>query len=171
MSASIEGSAWQADPGGAIGSFRTSAGSSTLAILGSRCICRSPLVPPAPGAADTVEGLQLVITRFTGPGTYMMSSGMTGDAGTIDGVVTRIVLVIEDPSPPRPEAFHSLSGGRIVVTGFDPFANRASGTFAFEAADSAGAIRHVRDGVFDVSLYNQPPPLRARNRLLPSLGP
>jgi len=170
VSATIDGSAWRADPGASSGSFGAGPGSSALAILGSRCIpCRPLLGTPAP---DTLEGLQLVITRFTGPGTYVMSPGTTADAAAAAGVVTRIVLgTDQSPPSPSPEVFRSLPGGRIVVNGFDPFAGRASGTFVFEAADSAGGIRHIRDGAFDVPLYDQPPPLRARIRPLPSVRP
>jgi hypothetical protein len=73
-----------------------------------------------------------------------------------------LVLSSEPAVPPLEPEQYFATAGRIVVTGFDPFASRAVGTFDFDAADSSGAELRVRDGSFDVPLTDDPPPVSLR---------
>ncbi len=173
VAATVDGRGWQAEPGQAAGWFGAITGSSGLTIFAVGCVsCASrPPTQAVPGAFDTLETLQLVITRFTGPGVYLISPATPVDAATALAQVTRFVVAVDpDAPPPLPDVFHAVAGGRIVVTRFDPFANRAAGTFDFDAADSAGAVRDVRDGMFDVPLQDEPPPVTVRLRFFPPAG-
>jgi hypothetical protein len=167
VSATIEGALWRADPGKAAASFGAATGSSNLVISAMRCSsCPSALTasaPPPPGTPDTLELVRLVVDSFTGPAAYAVSAPGADGRARVSGLVGRSIMIDSGgASIARSDVFWARSGGRIVVTGFDPFARRASGTFAFEMADSAGTVWEVRDGAFDVPLRGEPPPISIR---------
>ena len=174
VAATIDGNGWRADPGAAAGRFNAITGSSGLTVFALRCgSCPSLLQSQqAPPGSDTVETLVFQIDPFTGPGTYRISPpGLVG-AGTVLAQVTSfLVATSPDPPPPLPHVFRAVAGGRIVVTSFDPFGSRATGRFDFDATDSTGALRRVRDGVFDVPLSDQPPPVSVRLQFPAATGP
>jgi hypothetical protein len=116
--------------------------------------------------------MQLLINPFTGPGTYSISQATPTGAATTVAVIARLVTGSEPDVPTlEPERYFAIAGGRIVVTGFDPFASRAVGTFDFDAADSSGAELRVRDGSFDVPLTDDPPPVSLRALPFPLTRP
>ena len=174
VAATIDGKGWRADPGAAAGRFNAITGSSGFTVFALRCgSCPSLLQSQeAPPGSDTVETLVFQIDPFTGPGTYRsplperLARQRSWRRSLLSSSPRALILRPRCRMCFAPSPAAGSSSPRSIRLGV-----RAVGRFDFDAADSTGALRRVRDGVFDVPLSDQPPPVSVRLQLPATNGP